>query len=264
LWEIDHYFDLTAAQHDFARERLSEHLRWHRNGELDKIIALLQRVQQRASDEVTEAEVEQTYREFEELRAALAVRFAADGASLFAGIDDDQIRHLEQALSESNEKWEERLALPDEERRRDRTRRILRMVRDWIGPLDDRQQESLARESERIPDTLEKWLVYRRERQRQFVNLVRSARSDINVVAIAFPAWTMMPLPAEFSAYRTAVVRFILGVDRVRTPKQRTYFIERLQDWIDDLQQARNDGAAPRVHSRVNPLAGAHNNGDDV
>jgi hypothetical protein len=247
LWELDRYFNLTEAQHDFARERLREHLRWHRNGELDKTIALLQRVQQRAANEVTEAEVEQTYAEIEELRASLAVRLAADGAALFAGIDDDQLRHLERALRESNKKWEERLALPDEERRRDRTRRTLRMVRDWIGPLEAQQSDALAREAERIPDTLGKWLAYRTERQRQFVNLVRSARSDVNVVTVAFPAWTLMPLPVEFAAYRAAVVRFILDVDRVCTPKQRAYFNERLQDWIDDLQQARNESNAPRA-----------------
>lgn len=246
LWEIDRYFDLTSAQSDATLDRLRAHLHWHRAQELDTTIALLRRVQQRAADNVTADEVQETFTEFDTLRRTLVERLAPDSVALFAQLNDAQITHLEEALSEANREWEERAALPPERRGKERTKRLLQVVEDWVGPLEESQEQALTRASAALPDTLDVWLAYRIERQQQFIHLVRAAREVPDAITTVLDDWIMVPAPEPFKTQRGAVREFILAVDRTMTFKQRAHFIELLQEWIDDLENAKANRSAPR------------------
>jgi hypothetical protein len=236
LWRIDGFFDLSPSQSRFIEQRLDEHLRWHRAEELPKTIAFFQRVQTAAQDSLTPAEIEDLFDNFGAGVSAIALRVSADAAEFFARVDDEQLARLERELEEANEEWAERLELPVDERREEREERILDYVEDWIGDLSDTQRRELALASRRIPDILEAWLAHRRERQRQFVNIVRSARIDTDIVRIALPAWMTAEPPVQFQVHQRAVREFILEVDKHCTPEQRRFFNDKLQDWIADLQ----------------------------
>lgn len=236
FWRADTFFDLSPEQTRFVEKRLAEQLRWHRTEELPKTIDFFRRAQAAVKDSLTTIELEELFASVNTGLSVVAVHASADTAELFAQIDDAQIVHLEHALAEANEEWEERLELPLDERREDREERILDVVEDWIGDLDDAQRDALAAASRRIPDILEVWLNYRRERQRQFVNLVRSARIDTNIVRIALPSWITAEPPPPFLVHQRAVRDFVLEVDKRCTPEQRAFFIGKLQNWIDDLE----------------------------
>jgi hypothetical protein len=236
LWRIDSYFNLSPEQTRFVERRIEEQLHWHRGAELPKTIAFFREVQTAAKDSLTPAELEELFASFETGVSVVTMQLSADAAELFAQIDDEQIVYLQNALNEANEEWEERLELPPDERREDREERILDLVEDWVGDLDDAQRKELVAASARIPDILEAWLNYRRERQRQFVNIVRAARMDKDIVRIALPAWVGAEPPPQFLVHQRAVREFILEVDKRCTPEQRAFFIDRLQGWIDDLE----------------------------
>lgn len=241
LWEMERYFDLTSQQSDATFDRLRQHLHWHRTQELNMTIAFLQRVQRRAVDNVSEDEVQQTFTEFDDLRRTLVERLVPDSVTLFSQLDDAQLTHLEAALGEANEEWEERAALPPVQRIQERTERLLRVVEDWIGTLDDEQEQTLTRASEAPPDTLNVWLDYRKQRQQQFIQLVRGAREAPDAITAILDDWIMVPAPEPFKTQRDTMREFILVVDRNMTLKQRAHFIKRVQNWIDDLESAKAD-----------------------
>lgn len=235
-WRIDHFFDLSSEQSKFVEERLAEQLRWHRNQELPKAIEFLRHAQVAAKTSLTRDELDNLFAEFDARFLVLINHFAADAAALFAQVDDQQIAHLERAFVKSNEEWDDIRTQEPEARRLKRVERILGYVEDWIGNLDPAQHLVLTAASDRIPDNFDSWLDYRKERQRQFVTIVQSARIDATIVSVALPAWLSTPPPSQFTDFRQAVREFILEVDRIATPKQRAYFNKKLQQWIDDLE----------------------------
>lgn len=244
VWRLDDSFDLTGSQEDFLNARLREHLRWHRATELAKTITFLRNTQIAATDGLIRSELEGALAEFAILRNSLASRLAADSAEFFAQVSDAQLEYLQNSLKKTNKDWEKRLALPPHKRSADRTERILEIVTDWIGPLSNAQEQQLAPAIEHLPDVLEIWLAHRKERQRQFVELVRAARADRTAASRAFVAWIAAePTSPEFHAHRAAVHNLALEIDALCTQKQREHFQRKLQDWIDDLQTAKDQGS---------------------
>ena len=244
VWQLDSSFDLSRPQKEFLSARLHEHLRWHRETELDKTIAFLRRTQDAAADGVTKIELENAVADFSSLRNSLATQLAADSAEFFAQVSDEQLLYLEKSLKKSNKDWEKRVRLPPRERSADRTERVLDIVTDWIGPLSSAQEQQLTPSIEHIPDVLEIWLTHTKERQRQFVELVRAAREDRAAASRAFITWVSAETTApELTAHRATVYDLILEIDALCTQKQHEHFNRKLQGWIDDLQLARTQGA---------------------
>ncbi len=236
LWKIDSYFDLSASQSRDVERQLEEQIRWHRSDELPKMIEFFKRVQVAAQYGITLTDLEQLFSNFNMGVASIALHISADAAQLFARMDDEQIKRLERELAKTNEEWEDRLALPPDKRLKEREKRIIDYVENWVGDLSKEQRVALTEASRKIPDILEGWLEYRRERQRQFINIVRSARFDVDIVRIALPQWVTTEPPKQFQEHHVAVQNFILEVARTATPDQKKYFTEKLQNWIDDLQ----------------------------
>lgn len=244
LWRLDDSFNLTRPQKAFLKEHLREQLRWHREIELAKTIASLRRTQAAAAAGINKGALEDVVTEITALRNALAIRLADDSAEFFAQVSDEQLEYLQKSLAKANKDWEKRLKLPPRERSIERTERILDIVTDWTGPLSTAQEQQLTPSIEHIPDVLEIWLTQTKERQRQFVELVRAAREDRMAASRAFVAWVSAETTApELNAHRAAVYDLILEIDALCTQKQHEHFNRKLQGWIDDLQLALTQGA---------------------
>ncbi len=244
IWKIDDAIDLNAAQKDFLITHLKEHLRWHRETELEKTIAFLNRTQIAAASGVSKFKIEGALAEYAQLRNALAVHGAADSAEFFAQISDEQVDKLQKSLQKSNKDWERRAKLPARPRSADRTERILDMITDWTGSLSSTQERQLTLSIEHLPDVLDIWLAHTKERQQQFVEIVRSARTDRAAASQALVTWiTAETLPPQLAAHRSAVYDLIIEVDRLCTKAQRDHAVRKLQTWIDDLQLAKAQGA---------------------
>lgn len=239
VWQLDKSFDLTRPQKEFLKGRLAGHLHWHRETELTKTIVFLRNTQAAVANGMTKNQLENALAEFATLRNTLAAQLADDSAEFFAQVSDEQLEHLQDTLKKSNKAWEKRLALPPRKRSAERTERILDIVTDWIGALSDAQTRQLTPSIERLPDVLEIWLAHTKERQRQFVELVRAARTDRAAASSAFTAWIgAEDVPPELIAHRTAVYELTIEIDRQSTQTQRSHAIRKLQSWIDDLQLA--------------------------
>ncbi|MBI3774369.1 MAG: hypothetical protein HY273_02240 [Gammaproteobacteria bacterium] len=244
IWKLDSAFDLTSPQKDFLGAHLREQLRWHRTHELANAITFLQRTQAAAADGLTQGELEDTVAALTTLRNTLSDRLAADSAEFFAQVSDDQLEYLQKSLNKANKDWEKRANLPPNKRSAERTERILGIVTDWIGSLSGAQEKQLTQSIEHLPDVLEIWLDHTKQRQQQFVEIVRSARTDRTDASHAFVAWiTAEAMPPELKIHRAAVYELILEIDKLCTPKQHEYFNRKLQGWIDDLQLALTQGA---------------------
>lgn len=245
VWQLDSSFDLTGAQKEFLSTRLREQLRWHRETELDNTIAFLKHTQDMAANGVTISDLEEAMAGFAALRNSLANHVADDVADFFAQVSDEQLDYLQKSLTKANRDLEKRVKLPPAERSAERTERVLKIVTDWTGPLNGTQAKQLSLSIEHLPDVLEIWLTRTKQRQQQLVEIARSARTDRVASSRAFVTWiSAQTEPPELNSHRAAVYELIREIDALCTQKQHAHFQRKLQDWIDDLQQARMQGAA--------------------
>ena len=243
LWKVDHYFHLSDEQDKQVKARLAELHTWHRQTELPRYAGFLKQIQDRWRDGVSAEEIEWTFDTFAKLRAELADRVAAAGAVFLPTVDAKQIRHLERGMQHDYRAWQSQASARPEERATKRIKTVFGWLRDWLGPLTPDQEALVARLIREMPDRAEDTLVYRTQRQKQFLQLLQSHPSS-EVIEHTLQEWLATPEKNSPPAYALSVQHFrqdvkttVLAIDRTVTPRQRTHASEKLQNLIAEIQR---------------------------
>lgn len=243
LWKLDRYFDLTVDQKAFLKERLRAFLLWHRKEALPGYLAFLKQVEEKARDGLTRDEVEWAFTAYQHLRAELFERIVPEGVVFLRLVDDRQIRHLERTFQKDRGEALELLEKTAEARLSQRAIETVRLLRDWLGPLTEEQEERISQWSLALPDLQRAKLEYQVHRQQEVLHLLRS-RPGPETLTRHLHDWLMHPIFDAPPAYRTLAERMrkdvqsmVLSVDRILTPEQRAHALTKLQDLIDDVHE---------------------------
>ena len=132
-WWLDGYVDFSGAQTPKVRDDLSALLAWHRETELPKIIAVLEKAEALAPNEVTPAQVCELMADIRARLLAVAERAGRPGAALAVTLSEAQLQTLERKYAKNNAEyvkdWMDRTSAQQQERRYDKfgaERRLLR------------------------------------------------------------------------------------------------------------------------------------------
>lgn len=252
LWELDRYFDLTSDQKRFLGARLRRILERHRAEALPKYRDTLVQLRGALQDGLTEEEVDWVFETYAELRTDLFERLVGDGAEFLATVDERQRRHLARRFGRKNADLEERLAVDQETRLAERAESTVEWLEDWLGSLTAEQAERVRAMSLALPDTLEAWLDYRRDRQRAFLALVRGSAEAGRPLRRPLRQWLVHPEREAPAAYLTAREdlrrggkRMALAIDRMVTTQQRGHLLGQIEDLVDELDDLT--GGEPRL-----------------
>ncbi len=242
LWQLDRYFDLTRTQKQFLGARLTHVLERHRTEALPKYRDVLVQLRDAVHDGLTEEEVDWVFDAYVELRTDLFELLVEDGTEFLASIDERQLRYLARKFERENAELADRLAVPQQTRLAERASATIDWLEEWLGPLSAEQEEHVRAMSVALPDTLEAWLDYRRDRQRAFLTLLRGSMEGGQPLRRPLREWLVYPereAPAAYLAARAdmrrEVKKMALAIDRMMTPRQRGHLRAELQDLIDDL-----------------------------
>jgi hypothetical protein len=139
--------------------------------------------------------------------------------------------------------WHSQASARPEERAAKRIKTVFGWLRDWLGPLTPDQEVLVARLIRDMPDRAEDTLVYRAQRQQQFLQLLQSHPSS-EVIERTLKEWLATPEKNSPPAYALSVEHFrkdvkttVLAIDRTVTPRQRTHASEKLQKLITEIQR---------------------------
>jgi hypothetical protein len=145
-------------------------------------------------------------------------------------------------FDESNKEIEERLQQDTEERLAERAESTRDWIEDWLGALSRTQERQITEMSLALPDTLEAWLDYRRQRQATFLQLVQGAQNG-GADTQALRQWLMFPFEDAPQPYlkareemRVGMKEMAVSIDQTMTPAQRIHLLEELDDVIDDIE----------------------------
>lgn len=251
-WRADHYFDLDSKQKEAFRSRFHHLHDWHRREQLPDYAAFLDEMAARVRKGLSPADMHWLIRGIRARYAEVARRGAPDAAALLATVTPAQIEALKRRLNEDNQKFarEYRLDGTPDERARERARRSLEQIREWVGTLTHEQEHRIAEMAHALPahETLRH--EDRQRRQREFIALL-AQRGDGGPFAARLQQWMIdldhgrgPELSRRMAESWERRADFYAAVDRLLTREQREHFVSRLQARSRDFRKLAQ-GAAP-------------------
>ena len=242
-WQIDDYFDLTNEQKAFVDKGLNRFFLSYKYQEIPKYIEFLQEVKSRSGRQINEPDLVWFWDSLRQFNENIANLLAEDVSLFLASLEQNQIPYFQSKLNESNENWleerEERLERTAEERLERRYERI----EDWVGSLSEAQKEQIAvlypmdgkagqfRYSRRLGS------------QQRFLNIIES-NHETQSLKTQLLDWYLKPEQYYSKEYQSYVesrnqrsMKLILMLDKTATKKQRQFFHDKLDDYVEELQQ---------------------------
>ena len=242
-WRVDHYFDLSPYQKPVLQTHLTHLHSWHREQEIPRYVAFLETIQEHWQDGLTQQELDEIFDGYAVLRGRLGSQVASESVEFLTTIKSEQIRHLENVMEAENEEWLVELGEDLPTRKDNWAERVLGWLRSWFGEISHDQEQAFAEVIKQYPDTIDQWMEFRRYRQQQFANLLKSD-PDPQSLEQQVHDWLVTPEKdaphsyVEFVNYRNQnMKKTILGIDTLVTPDQRQHASDWLQNLIDEVQQ---------------------------
>lgn len=247
-WYVDGYVDLTRDQRKILESQLEPLLRWHREEELVRYVAMLDRIERDLGTGVSAAVVQSwiddvmvALERTESSMLLLALDFSAT-------LSDAQMAEFGASLWERQREYEkELLDRSDDEYRRDSYDSLASFLRRFTGPLQSTQKERLRAATESLLRFDNAWLEERSLWLKTLEPLLRREPGWQQRVQAAYAARKAQRTPRyrEYLAHNLGVISEALAdVLNQLDSEQR----KRMAREIDDLRsRLRELAAAPRT-----------------
>jgi len=257
-WSADEYFDLDVEQRQEFRRRFERVHEWHRYEQLPDYARFLAETKARLERGLTREDVLWVTEGVRARYRTLAAYGADDAAALLMTITPEQLATLQERWERLNRRFvrEYRLEASEEEQRREASRRVLSRIREWVGHLDDAQDQQILAWAAELP------LVHglrhqdRMRRQREFLQLM-SQRGDAARFADQLRRWLVNwdegrdpNYDRMFREWTERQADLYAAVYGILLPHQRTAVAERLQGYINDFTYLSRRPAAQAAAER--------------
>jgi hypothetical protein len=236
-WYVDGYVDLTREQRQILKLQLEPRLQWHREEELERYIAILDRIESDMAGPVSAQMVQDWVDEVitagkrvEESMLSVALEFAA-------GVSDAQMEEFTESLWEEQREFEEdMLDLSDEEYRQDSFKNLEELLEQFLGRLLPAQGDILRTAANAMRRIDGVWLEERTAWLTMLAPLLQRPPGWQQAITAAY--WdreqNRTPQYREIMDHNTAVVtQAIADVAQLMSGRQRKHTVRE----IDDLRQ---------------------------
>lgn len=178
-WTLNDYLDMNAGQKSWFNDKLKEHLAWHCTTQLPGYLDWLDRLQQMVdANQVTDAALQARTVEAKQAIAEIAREITPSAVHLLQGLDDQQVKEMNDALAKDlRKRQDEYLKPPLAQQIKERAERMSKRLDAWIGPLSASQQQRVVAWSEALGDQNNEWIGNRAHWQAQFSEALRQRNS---------------------------------------------------------------------------------------
>lgn len=179
-WTLNDYLDMNAGQKSWFNDTLKEHLAWHCTTQLPGYLDWLDRLQQMVDNhQVSDAALQTRTLEAKQAIADVARQITPSAIELLRGLDEQQVREMDQALAKDlRKRQDEYLKPPLEQQIKDRSERMSERLNAWLGPLSTSQQERVRAWSTALGAQNQQWIGNRAHWQAQFIAAVNQRASS--------------------------------------------------------------------------------------
>ena len=178
-WTLNDYLDMNAGQKSWFNDKLKEHLAWHCTTQVPGYLDWLDRLQQMVdANQVTDAALQARTVEAKQAIAEIAREITPSAVQLLQGLDDQQVKEMNDALAKDlRKRQDEYLKPPLAQQIKERAERMSKRLDAWIGPLSASQQQRVVAWSEALGDQNNEWIGNRAHWQAQFSEALRQRNS---------------------------------------------------------------------------------------
>jgi len=178
-WTLNDYLDMNAGQKSWFNDKLKEHLAWHCTTQLPGYLDWLDRLQQMVdTNQVTDAALQTRTVEAKQAIAEVAREITPSAIELLKGLDDQQVREMNDALTKDlRKRQDEYLKPPLDQQIKERAARMSKRLDAWIGPLSASQQNRVTAWSIALGGQNQEWIGNRARWQAQFIEAVQQRQS---------------------------------------------------------------------------------------
>ena len=179
-WTLNDYLDMNAGQKSWFNDTLKDHLAWHCTTQLPGYLDWLDRLQQMVDNhQVSDAALQTRTLEAKQAIADVARQITPSAIQLLRGLDEQQVREMDQALAKDLRKRQnEYLKPPLAQQIKDRSERMNKRLDAWLGPLSASQQERVLAWSTALGAQNQQWIGNRAHWQAQFIAAVNQRASS--------------------------------------------------------------------------------------
>jgi len=181
------------------------------------------------------------YASYDRFREDLFERAVPDGSALLMTVSERQVRNLEDVFRKEEHKFVRTLQGSTSKRLEERTRKMLAMAEDWLGPLSADQVARLSPFTKALPDTQPVSWHYRRQRQQELLTLLRRPASledmsrELRMIFVQADQTAPAGYRELVGELRASLTVLLLETDRLLTAQQRRKAVTSIQRLIDDL-----------------------------
>ena len=257
-WTADEYFDLDSEQKQEFRKRFARFHEWHRYQQLPDYAGFLAETKARLERGLTRDDALWVTDGVRARYRTLVSYAADDAAAMLITVTPEQLANLQQHWEKANRGFvrEFRLEANVEEQRRATGRRALSRIRDWVGHLDDAQEQQILAWAGELPLIHGARHQDRLRRQREFL-LLMSKRDDAGRFAARLRHWLVNWEEGRDPAYDRLFDKWTqqqadlyAAVYTILLPHQRTALADRVQAYINDFTHLAQRPAAQAAASR--------------
>ncbi|HSB49469.1 MAG TPA: DUF6279 family lipoprotein [Burkholderiales bacterium] len=244
-WVADDYFDLDSQQKRDLRTRFARFQEWHRYEQLPEYSAFLSEAKARIDRGFTREDA-LWLGDGIRVRYRAIVEFGAeDMAALLMTITPQQLEHLQAHWEGVNRRFarQYRVEASGDEQRRAAGRQVLSRIRDWVGHLDDAQEQQILAWAAELPLVHGPRQQDRIRRQREFLQLMAQRDDPARFAArlrhflLEWEDGRDPEYDRLFREWRVRQADLYAAVFRILLPHQRAAVADRLQAYINDFTQ---------------------------
>ena len=242
-WKAERYFALDSGQQARLRAELDSTSVWHRSEELVRYTAAIEAVRERVGSRIGESDIEWLITSARLRYEALARHAAPGAAAVLSSLTSAQIARFEAQLRRENDEFAAEFVDPSPDAlRRERFKRTLDLMEEWVGPLSKVQQTRMESLSFDLPLTGALRHADRQRRQQALIALLEQHRTP-EALAPGLEAWMIewdQGRAPEYQALagetRRQTVAMVVALDRSLSRKQRVRLQERLTRYAGEFE----------------------------
>ncbi|QHF46204.1 hypothetical protein PspS35_21315 [Pseudomonas sp. S35] len=178
-WTLNDYLEMNAGQKSWFNDKLKEHLAWHCTTQLPGYLDWLDRLQQMVdANQVSDAALQARTQEAKQAIAEVAREITPSAIELLKGLDDQQVKEMNDALAKDlRKRQDDYLKPPLAQQISERAERMSKRLDAWMGPLSASQQNRVTAWSIALGEQNQAWIGNRALWQAQFIDAVQQRHS---------------------------------------------------------------------------------------
>lgn len=239
LYKINSFYDINREQGGFLKERLSEHLRWHRKTILPEFIIILTRMKVRFENGLEAGDCEWIWKNFQNTNIKTYSRLLDDSVIFLAGLEKQQIEHFAEKVKAFNQKDREKAGKTEAELLEKRSAFHLKYLTFFYGEFSDKQKLLISEKVKNLGGFERNRIKYRSKMQQQFIRLIgkNGNRQELNRLLYR---WFVdrqyrekSPYRKKFNYYVDRCFQMVEYIDRsVVTHIQRKHAIRKCDELV--------------------------------